>query len=635
MVRWMQTVVATALWGFAAAATFGLVEAAVHVARSGVPVPPTPLGTAGALVGAMTLAGWFGLAVAVVLVAPLVPVLWGRRQGPALAMALAVGGTIGLLVAILVGNLLQDAPLSHWWHENLGTLWLPKLGIAGVVGLVLGLGLRPLAARVVAGPRWVALAPAVLLVVVTVLWPDWRAMAARHQVGDLPRGAAPAEAENVVILSIDTLRRDKLSCLDPDAPPTPRLDALAARGRLFTNAWSVSPWTLPAMATVMTGQPPRALAIDRTTPLPDGVPTLAELARTAGWQTAAVVANPWLLPEFGFSRGFDHYDHSDVLEPLAPAAASVLAREITRYVIGSTEPADGGDLVAAAGHWLAGRDPDRPFLLWIHFMDPHLPYRTHPGQPGGGVPVPDHPLFAPDHFMNLDALRAMLPDVPAAVRDGVEALYDGEVVHADACIGSLLDSLVDLGVDERTWIVVLADHGEEFFEHGGFEHGHSLMPEVTGIPLIVRPPGGAPDGGVRDDRAVSLLDLMPSLAGAVGWPVPAEVPGRPALLDGGMEPTPLTVLENMLYGPPRRATLRWPDFRVVELESGHGAWYDLARDPGAQVPRPAPADADTIAAARRELLAAWDDLARRLGSLDRDEARLGEAAQRRLRSLGY
>jgi arylsulfatase A-like enzyme len=240
--------------------------------------------------------------------------------------------------------------------------------------------------------------------------------------------------------------------------------------------------------------------------------------------------------------------------------------------------------------------------------------------------------------MNLARLRDMLPDVPEDVRRGIEALYDGEVRHTDRCVGELLELLASAGELEHSWIVVLADHGEEFFEHGGYEHGHSLMPEVTGVPLLIRPPGGLAVG-VRDDRAVTLLDLLPSLGAALGWPLPDALPGRPALTPDASgsfpDPAPLTVLENMLYGPPEQATLSWPDLRVMEPESGLDAWFDLARDPTARSARPAPADADRIAAARRDLIARWND--RRAELVDAGDAgnELSEAAQRRLRSLGY
>ncbi|MEZ4386923.1 MAG: sulfatase-like hydrolase/transferase [Candidatus Krumholzibacteriia bacterium] len=639
MVRWLRAATASTVWAFLLTGLLGALDAGVQLARSGLPQPAPPLGALGAVLAALTLNGWFGAVVAMAAFLGLALPLRRRPDAPALAARLAVAIALGLLVALILGSLVHDRPPSYWWRAHLGTLWLPKLLLAGGLAAAAAAALRRPAGRLLGGPTWRLYLPLVVMAAGTLLWPDGRALARRHHLAGLTAGTAPAGAPNVVLLCIDTLRRDKLSCLAQDAPPTPNLDALAAEGRLFANAWSVSSWTVPAMSTVMTGLPPRALGVGRETGLPPTAATLAGVAWRAGWTTAAVVANPYLGEAFGFTRGFADFEHSDVLEPLVPAAVSTLAREATRYVVGATDPSDGHAVVAAARRWLARRPNDRPFFLWLHFMDPHLPYRSHPDAQGRMPELPDDPLLIDGRFTDVVALREHLADVAPAVRQSVEALYDGEVRHADACVGELMATLQAAGLMDETWVVVLADHGEEFFEHGGFEHGHSLLPEVTGVPLIVRPPGGLVGGGVRDDRAVSLLDVAPSLAAALGWELPDHLPGRAWLTpdttvvpDG---PAELRVLEGMLYGPPQQATLRWPDFAVVDLESGRHAWYQLATDPGARQPTNAPPDSVDLRRRRRELLAGWDDLARELGAADRTPTALDEAARRRLRSLGY
>jgi arylsulfatase len=636
--HWLRAACITVAWGFLLTGLAGLLEAAAFIARHGYHAPPHPLGLTGSLLAALTISGWFGALLALGALVPLAVILHRRESAAASATGLAIGVGLGLFVAVLLGSLVQDRALGLWWREHLGSLWIPKFALAGAVALLLAIPLRRLVRTLLAARTWLALSPLALLLLATLLWPDWRMMARWNQLGDLEAGTPPSDAPSVVLLSIDTLRRDKLSCLDPAAPPTPHLDWLATTGHLYTNAWSVSSWTLPSMASVMTGLPPRAMGLRRYTALPDAVPTLAQAAWQAGWWTAGVVANPYLVPEYGFARGFADFDHTDVVEPVTPATASVLAREITRYVIGATEPSDGQALVTAAIRWLDRRPPERPFLLWLHFMDPHIPYRWHAGAPGAPAALPQDELIEADRFADMDGLRRQLPDVAPDIRALIEQLYDGEVRYADACVGRLVDALDQRELLDDTWIVVLSDHGEEFFEHGGYEHGHSLLPEVTGIPLIVRPPGGLAEG-TRDDRRVGLLDVAPSLARRLDWPLPDDGPGRPCLLpdDSGAraQPAGLTVLENMLYGPPQQATLRWPDLRIVELESGQQAWYALDEDPGALTMRPAPADADTVRARQRELLADWDARARALGAVDRDDDPLSESARRRLRSLGY
>ena len=270
-------------------------------------------------------------------------------------------------------------------------------------------------------------------------------------------------------------------------------------------------------------------------------------------------------------------------------------------------------------------------------MDPHMPYRSHADADGRRPSLPASALLERDRFADTAGLRIALPDVSAEVRRSVEDLYDGEVRYADRCLGEMLEALAAAGHADDTWIVIMSDHGEEFFEHGGFEHGHSLMPEVSGVPLIIRPPGGLA-AGVRDDRPVSLLDLAPSLGRALGWSLPDSLPGKFCLLEddaGDCTPAGVTILENMLYGPPQQAVLRWPDFRVSELVSGKTAWYDLAVDPGALFPTAAPADAAAVRDQTRELVAGWNQRAADLDALDRADTELSDAARRRLRSLGY
>lgn len=623
----------TVVWTFLLAGLLGLVDALVNLSLGGLPQPAATAGVLTSLVSAFALAGWLGAVVGALALLPL-SLLLGRRgdQGRSWAMALAMGAGAGVLVAVVLGGHLHGTAAALWWRETLGTLWIPRMLLAAFVALIVGALVRPLVRILTAAPAPISLAPVLIMLWATLSTPRGHSLGEAHHLAGLEASRAPTGAPNLILLSIDALRRDKLSCLADDAPATPHLDALAARGRLFTNAWSASPWTLPSVAAMHTGAPPRVLGVNRDTGLPPSTVTLAQTAYQAGWYTSAVVANPFLGEAHGLPRGFAHFDHADVLESLSPSMLSTVAREATRYVLAAADPVEGMNLVNATASWLEDRPADQPFFLWVHFMEPHLPYRVREGSPT----PPDHPLFTPEGFADLDGLRAQLPDVPSEIMATVESLYDGEVRHADRCVGRLLDILNQTGELDRSWVVVLSDHGEEFFEHGGFEHGHSLMPEVTGIPLMIIPPRGHAAEPAVDHRAVSLLDLVPSLCQAMGWPVPNEAVGRPSLVpdaDGRYHaPTPLTVIENLLYGPPQQATLRWPDFR---LTSPAVSWYRLDRDPGAQQPVAAPFDSALVDRDTRALTGAWDAANRRLSAGGTASARLDDAAKRRLESLGY
>ncbi len=635
MQRWLHIIAATALWSFLLVGLMGLADAALNANLYGRPGGPGISGAVSGMLPSFTLYGWFGLTVGLLIALPLTLVARGREDALRIAPVQAIATAMSVVVVVWIGYFVHETPVGLWWDAHLGPLWVPLMIVALGLALLLAMPLRRHAPLVMAKSRIVL--PVLLVVVLGASWqwPDHRGLARRQHIDGLAVSAAPAAAPNVLVISIDALRRDKLTCVNPDAPPTPHLDGLAASGHLYTNAWSVTGWTLPAMAAVMTGLPPRTLGVTRFVGLPAAVPTLAQSAWSSGWWTAGLVANPYLGEEFGFQRGFAEFDHTDVVEPLRPARRTILARELNRYLVERTDLTDGRRLVAQAARWLHGYDGERPFFYWIHLMDPHIPYRAHPDADGRDPELFEHALLEPDRFADTASLREALPSVPAEVLQAVEDLYDGEVRYADRCVGELLDALETAGYGDDTWIIVLSDHGEEFFEHGGFEHGHSLMPEVSGVPLLIRPPGGL-SRSVRDDRAVSLLDLAPSLCQALDWTPPPSMAGEPCLLsDTVCSPGGLTVLENMLYGPAQQAVMRWPEFRVVELESGASAWYDLQRDPWARTPMAPPPDAAAVRDGVRELVAGWEDHAEALSALDRDEAELSDTARRRLRSLGY
>ncbi len=642
--RWVRSWLGAVLWAFGAAGTVGLLEALSQWARFGPPDAWPDGGVSTTLLPAMALYGWTGLLVAglaFLLVAPAVRFFVRPRL---LAFSLAVGAALAFIGTIYFGYLIQDSAFDRWWTAHLGPLLLTK----AAVGLLLWWPCAWLVRRLALafGPRpgqWVFV-PVVLLVVTSAQWPSWREQRMAAPISTLTRlteDVPPAGSPNVLILSIDALRADHVGCLDPSAPPTPHLDALAAAGRRYPEAWGVASWTLPNVGTFLTGQPPRVLDVDRGRGLPESVPTLAEVAWRHGWRTGAVVTNPFLGAEFGFRRGFQFFDHAIVLESLSPADRSVLAREATRYWVSNTEPEDAGAVMPKALAWLDADPRDRPFFLWIHIIEPHLPYRWHAfpdDAPGAGPPV--HPLVIDGRFEALQEARDLGADVPPDLAAAIRELYRREVRQADLMTGALLDGLRERGLLDDTLVVVLADHGEELFDHGGFEHGHSLLPEVTRVPLIVKLPGGR-DAGVLAAEPASILDLVPSICSEAGWTPPEGLPGRPALWPapgGAAAPrsTPL-VLENMLYGPEQQAWWAWPWLKVEDPEARRVDWYDLAADRLALAPLAAPPPAaDSLKESLRDLLDGWDAAAEAVNAHRGDAgAAISDQTRRQLESLGY
>ncbi|MHB8079365.1 MAG: sulfatase, partial [Candidatus Krumholzibacteriia bacterium] len=606
-----------------------------------------------AVVRPAVLCGGAALAAAL-FVFPAAGVVWRRARRPRrVAFGVAVAGGAASLLVVWAAYVLRERLVPAWWSVHggvlgkgvLGLLWLGLVGLGSVV-------LRPVASGLARRRAWLLLGPLLLATAGALAWPHWRTDEPRRRTAGLARSEAPPPgAPNVVLLTIDAWRRDHLSCVNPAGPPTPHLDALAGESMLFTNAWTPCPWTLPAVGALLTGLPPAALDLRQYRALPAAAGTLAATAWSGGWATAAFVTNPYLSRWYGFDRGFAAFEHSLVLEPLEPAERCVLAREVARYADLHFDAAEAGVVMPKALSWLRRHGRERPFFLWIHLLDPHLPYTWHelPDPPApapaaavrGVAPlradVPDTGFFRGRSFGALHAVRSGAWKPDAGARRAIAALYAREVQYADAWAGRLFDELRRSGLLDRSLVIVTADHGEELFDHGGIDHGHSLLPEVTGVPLIVRFPDGTGRGSVSAEQ-VSLLDVAPTVAAALGWPASAGAVGRNLAPAPAAAPraAPL-VMENLLYGPPQVGWLRWPWLDVGPEPGDRGVWYDLAVSPRALAPAAAPADADSLVTQGTRLREGW----RRLAGVLRAAEPVGRAGavpddvRRQLRSLGY
>ncbi|MCB9663468.1 MAG: sulfatase [Alphaproteobacteria bacterium] len=321
-----------------------------------------------------------------------------------------------------------------------------------------------------------------------------------------PAVYTPREDPRVVVLAfVDTVRPDHLGMYGYARPTTPRLDRWAATAVRFDAARSVAPWTLPSTLSALTGEVPEQAPT---------VPSLADRLAAEGFATTGIVANAYLSQVFGPHRGFGRY-HYRILQPAAATVDQAL------------------DVLAT---W-----PGRDQLLLVQFMEAHLPYREPRGYRN---------LFAgeaPDGHAT--PLRARLVRVQPddgdfpAVKQWVVDRYDQNLRVLDDEVGRLFESLPDDAVT-----VLFADHGEEFWDHGGFEHGHTFHDELLRIPFVVRAPGLAP-GAVS--TPVSLLDLTPTVLDLLGLEVP-DVRGRSlaplARGDGADDTVPPQGFGHPLYG---------------------------------------------------------------------------------------
>jgi len=315
-----------------------------------------------------------------------------------------------------------------------------------------------------------------------------------------PRPAAPDHTvPPIVIVTLDTTRRDAVSPYTPDGKATPELARFAAGATTFTRAHAVSPWTLPSHASIFTGRYPsdHGAGVRRGRLVPEAE-TLAERLRARGYHTAGFAGGKLSAARFGVAQGFDHYRDPDGYQ--------TNARPLTRAVI---------DYLGSVGH--------APLFLFVNYFDPHFPYSAPKGfRERMGLPdllqalegLPRWPELMRGDARALRDVCHTGGDVPDEALHCLRAAYHSEVAYMDQQLGRLFDELRRLGLYERAFIAVLADHGEFLGEHGFFNHSYRIDPELIEIPCLVKWPG---QGEARVvDLPVSQIDLFPTILEMVG-----------------------------------------------------------------------------------------------------------------------
>jgi len=390
---------------------------------------------------------------------------------------------------------------------------------------------------------------------------------------------------DALLVTFDTTRTDAVASYDARrGQRTPSLDRLAAEGVAFERAFSVAPLTLPSHASMLTGLYPLRHGVrdNGSARLPAEAETVAERARAAGYRTAAFVGARVLAPGFGLEQGFEVYDAPD-------------ARRTTTSHF-AERPA--GEVTDAALAWLAARERDRPFFLWVHFFDPHAPYDPPPGFARGA---------------------------------SNQERYRGEVAYADRELGRLLAALEAEGSLDTTLVVVAADHGESFGEHGEKSHGAYCYQPTIHVPLVLRAPRGSTPRapGTRSDATVSVADVGPTLADAMGLALPGA--DGTSLLRGDPAPDRGVYFESydgfLDYGWSPLAG--WADRAGKYLHSSEPELYDLAADP--KETRELLAERPGLAGPYRDAIAALASLPR----LRADDEPIDPDVLADVRALGY
>lgn len=425
------------------------------------------------------------------------------------------------------------------------------------------------------------------------------------------RQAAGPGAPNVVIVMVDTLRSDRLGCYGATPSPSPTLDALAARGALFETMVAQASWTMPSVATMLTGLHPRDHGLDGWSAgaLADSIPTLAEEAGLAGITTFGAAANPLMSSRTNVARGFETF----VDVPRNPTTRTWGHHsEITRPFL----------------RW-AERNRSHRFLAYLHYMDVHDPYTP----PAALKPPPPAGVRREvlegrvGGFTQKTGSPAPARPTPVEIAY-LAALYEAEVRDWDAGFAALLAGIERLGLAGRTVVLVVGDHGEEFYEHGQLTHGYHLYDETVRVPLLIAGPGIAPQ---RTPVAAQGIDVFPTVASLLGIPLPGGLPGRNLLR--GNPPRPVYSETHHGLTPDGRelqlVSVRVGDWKLIHTPALQ-RWelYDLHADPTERT--------DVFATAPRAeelvgLLTAWEAAAPPRPSSEDADPGLRE----KLKALGY
>ncbi len=414
---------------------------------------------------------------------------------------------------------------------------------------------------------------------------------------------------HVLVYLIDALRRDSLGCYGGRREVSPHLDRLAAEATVFENAVAQGSWTRSAVASLLTGLTPASHGVfGRRQALGEGAVTLGERLQAAGYRTLGLVANGNVSGSLGFRQGFD-----SMRQRLSGPhqRATFLVRELLSWV----------DATGTGG---------RPFFAYVHTVEPHSPY--DPEEPYRSRFAPGVParLGSRGSLRQLELAAGPPPD---ATLKNLRALYDAEVAAADAAFGELRAGLERRGLWKNTVVVVLADHGEEFYEHGRLEHGGSLHDATLSIPLLIRVPGVA---SRRVERVAQQIDLAPTVLELAGVAVPSGLDGESLVsaLAGAVSVTPAAARAYHEDDDGKDVAVTTEAFRLLVSTQADGtttlALYDRRRDPREQ--RDLSAALPITTAYLRSVLR-WPQQGD--GTLARRAGRLSREAEEQLRALGY
>ncbi len=439
---------------------------------------------------------------------------------------------------------------------------------------------------------------------------------------------------DIILVVLDTVRSDFTRPDQQGKTNTPSLDQLATGGTLFSNAWSNSPWTLPAHASIFTGALPSAHGCTtRSLRFDHAEPTMAELLTDAGYETAAFFSNPWLTDRAtGLLRGFS------------------IRGEVPFAGFGDSGIRSGGDqggkgINTKVADWLHRRSGEVPFFLFINYLEAHLPY--HPPADYRRRVLRDLPADAEVTVQWSHEFNAGLHPSDSVDWDRVRRLYAGDVHTVDRMLSALIEILKNEGLFEDTILIVTSDHGENLGDHGLMEHQLSIHETLLAVPLVIRAPGRLPSVDRIDP--VMLTDLFATILDFAGIDAAGSDelsrsllagPGtmeRPLIAEyGGAAPSLLRYLRqlnpDLATAPLASAyrTVRQGDLRLTLGSNGSVVLNDLVSDPSQML---------NLASEKTRQVAALRSLLEKLSAGHRLQSagptKMDDGTRQKLQSLGY
>lgn len=458
-----------------------------------------------------------------------------------------------------------------------------------------------------------------------------------HNEIKIPDSLSKTLAKNkppVILITIDALRSDCLSCYNPKASPTKAIDSIAADGVTFMHAITAAPWTLPSFSSIMTGLPVNIHNAYKTdTPLPDTLTTIAERMRQAGYLTTAIIDNPYLGTDYNVLQGFYRFQHFPAWKSIGFSLGSkILKKTFPETFLNIPTSAQLADRAIA----FLRNNHTSPLFFWLHFFDPHRPYSP----PRKYV---DTSRVVPSIGYSFDRIGpiqegSFVPNEKERV--AIRNLYEAEISYVDDQVARIINTLKSLHLYDKSLLIITSDHGEEFWDHGGFEHGHSLFNELIQVPLIIKLPEER-QSGLRLYPYISQTRLFNTIMDFSGLPqdstlhahslLPMMRPGADRTWDDHIYST------GLLYGQQQQSMIYDGKKLIQTLMEDSTSLFDLRSDSLEMnnIAGRAPNDVQHIIDFIDEYheLSTWRRTA--LGLTDQKKITLSKEMKAQLRTLGY